>query len=80
MSRNARWGLILLVIGILWNNYIYLHDLITWNNDGFIFLGWKSWVGLAIAAVLIIAGLVMLLRRPETGGGSEGVASSPGEE
>ena len=56
MFQNRTLGAALIVIGVLANNYVYLHDLIfgTYEQElkGAIVLGW-------IAAVLIIASLVV---------------------
>jgi len=56
MFQNRKLGAALIVIGVLANNYVYLHDLIfeTYEQQlkGAIVLGW-------VAAVLIIASLVV---------------------
>ncbi len=56
MFENRRLGAALIIIGVLANNYVYLHDLIfgTFEQvlEGAIVLGW-------IAAILIIATLAV---------------------
>lgn len=65
MDRNKMWGYVLVVIGVLVNNYVYLHDLVTDKHDGAILLGWQSGVGIVVTLVIVAVGLVML-RRMET--------------
>ena len=55
MFENKRLGAALIIIGVLANNYVYLHDLIFGKYEEFegaIVLG-------SLAAVLIIATLVV---------------------
>ena len=63
MTRRAQLSLALIVAGVLANNYIFFHDLIFDKHAGAIYLGWKSYVGLAVTLAAIAAGLVMLLRK-----------------
>ena len=65
MFQNRKFGAALVILGVLANNYVYLHDLILGKYEEFegaIVLGW-------IAAVLIVAtvavtavGLMILMR------------------
>jgi hypothetical protein len=64
MARNRIIGIALVVIGVLFNNYVYLHDLITDQHDGFIGVGLKSLIGIGVSWLAVAAGLVLLLRRP----------------
>ncbi len=56
MFQNQKLGAALIIIGVLANNYVYLHDLIfgtyEYYEAGAIVLGW-------LAAILIIATLVV---------------------
>lgn len=80
MARNARWGLVLLVLGILWNNYVYLHDLLLSKHEGWIYLGPKSYAGLAVAAVLIVAGLAVVWRHGQSAQAGEPPSPTPAGE
>ena len=62
MLENPRLGAALVVIGVLANNYIYLHDLIFATDQGAIILGPKSAVAIIVALALTAYGLVALLR------------------
>ena len=46
-----------IVVGVLANNYIYLHDLILQKHEGFIALGPKSTIGIAISVIVILVGV-----------------------
>ena len=68
MLENKRLGAALIIIGVLANNYVYLHDLIFGTYEYYenaIVLGW-------LAAILIIATLVVtaiglwIVMRPPT--------------
>lgn len=54
MSRSRGIGWLVLIAGLLVNNYAYLHDLITWNMEGAIYMGVKS-------GLVAIAGIVATL-------------------
>lgn len=61
--KNEILGLTLTIIGVLANNYVYLHDIVlNKHGDGIIMLGWKSGVGIAVTLVVVAIGLVILMR------------------
>ena len=62
MLKNKTLSLALVIIGVLANNYVYLHDLIVDNHNGFISLGWYSWVGIVVTLIVIAIGIVNLVR------------------
>jgi hypothetical protein len=62
MLKKKTVSLALVIIGILANNYVYLHDLVIDNHDGFISLGWYSWVGIVATLIVIAIGIVNLVR------------------
>jgi hypothetical protein len=54
-------GLLLIVLGVIANNVVYLQDL--WLGQNQISLdGWRSYAGLLISFVIIIVGMVLLAR------------------
>jgi uncharacterized membrane protein len=57
-----RWlGLLLIVLGVVVNNVVYLQDL--WLGQGHISLdGWRAYAGLLIGFAIILAGMVLLAR------------------
>ncbi len=62
MPANKRWGLVLVIFGVLANNYVYVHDIIVDSHDGLIYLGWLAWVGIAVALAVVAVGIVLLVR------------------
>ncbi len=62
MHANKRWGLVLVIFGVLANNYVYVHDIIVDIDDGLIYLGGQAWVGIAIALAVVAVGIVLLVR------------------
>ena len=62
MHTNKRWGLVLVILGVLANNYVYVHDIIVDSHDGLIYLGWQAWVGIAVALAVVAVGIVLLVR------------------
>lgn len=54
-------GLLLIVLGVVANNVVYLQDL--WLGQGHISLdGWRAYGGLLISFAVIVVGMVMLAR------------------
>ncbi len=62
MFEDKRLGLALIIIGVLANNYVYLHDLILDKHEGAILLGPTGWIGIVVTLIVIAGGLVILLR------------------
>jgi hypothetical protein len=54
-------GLLLIVLGVIANNLIYLQDL--WLGQGYISLdGWRAYGGLLVSVAIILAGTVLVAR------------------
>ncbi len=62
MLKNRKLGLVLIIIGVLANNYVYLHDLILDKHEGAILLGPRGWIGIIVTVIVIAIGMVILLR------------------
>lgn len=60
---NKKVAIVVVVAGVLFNNYVYLHDLVTNKHEGLIHVGPTSGVGIAIAVGAIVVGLVTLGRQ-----------------
>jgi hypothetical protein len=59
------WGLLLIVLGVVANNVVYLQDL--WLGQGHITLdGWRAYSGLLVSFVIIVVGMVLLARSRAT--------------
>ncbi len=60
MLKDKRLGLALIIIGILANNYVYLHDLVVGMDA--ILLGPRGVIGIVVTLAVIAIGMVILLR------------------
>ncbi len=69
MAKSARWGLLLVLIGVALNNLSYLHDVIVDENGGMIFLGWHAVAGIIVSLLVIGIGAWLIARRPVPRGG-----------
>jgi len=65
MFQNQKLGAALIVIGVLANNYIYLHDLIFGKYEeleGAIVLGWLAALLILASLAVTAVGLVIVMR------------------
>jgi hypothetical protein len=65
MTGNRTWGVALVALGVLVNNYSYLHDVVMGKHDGMIYAGPWTFAGIAVGLAMIAAGVRTLLRSPE---------------
>ena len=58
---NQAVGVLLIVLGVIANNVVYLQDL--WLGQEQISLdGWRAYAGLLVSLVIILVGTVLLAR------------------
>ena len=62
MLKDKRFGLKLIIVGVLLNNYVYLNDLILDKHEGAILLGPGEWIAIVLALIVIADGVVIVLR------------------
>ncbi len=62
MERKKMLGWALVVIGVLANNYVYLHDLVFNKHEGLISLGLKSAIAIILTLVVVAVGFVVAWR------------------
>lgn len=55
-------GYALIAAGVLFNNYVYLHDLVFGKHGGFIYVGWKSLAGILLGMAIVGFGARLLAR------------------
>ena len=75
MQGKSGFGLILLVLGVLANNYIYLHDLVLSKHEAMIegatqnviWLGLLSYSAIVVTLIVIMIGVVFLVRESGLG-------------
>lgn len=59
-------GLVLIILGVLANNVVYLQDL--WlGQDAITLDGWRAYGGLLVSFVIIVIGMVLLARSRPAG-------------
>ncbi len=67
MGSSKLWAIILIVVGVLANNVIYLQDL--WFGQAAISLdSWRAYGGIAVSVGLVVIGLVLANRAMATKG------------
>ncbi len=62
MLKDKRFGLKLIILGVLANNYVYLHDLIVDNHEGAILLGPGEWIWIVLTLFVIADGVAIVRR------------------
>ncbi len=67
MLKDKRLGLALIIVGVLANNYVYLHDLILNKYEGAIYLHSRGWIGIVVTLIVVVSGVVILLRSQSSG-------------
>ena len=67
MIKHQALAVGLIVVGVLANNYIYLHDILWAKHFGAIFLGRASMIAVGASLIPIVAGLFLILRVPGRG-------------
>ncbi len=61
MGKNRGLALIIIMVGVLANNFVYLQDL--WFGQAVISLdSWKAYVAIIISLAIIAVGLYMVIR------------------
>ena len=60
MLKSKRTGLVLIILGVLANNYVYLHDLV--RGEEAIGLGSTGWILIVLALVVIAIGIAIVWR------------------
>ena len=59
MGKNT--GLLLIVVGVVANNLVYLQDL--WLGQGYMSLdGWRAYAALLVSIAIIFVGTVLVAR------------------
>ncbi len=61
MGKNRGLALIIIVVGVLANNFVYMQDL--WFGQAVISLdSWKAYVAIIVSLAIIAVGLVLVTR------------------
>ncbi len=65
--KNRSLGIVLIVLGILVNNYAYLTDIVGDTHDGLIFMGWKGFLAAGLGMLSVAIGVIALLGAGKSG-------------
>ena len=61
MGKNRGVALIIIVVGVVANNIVYLQDL--WFGQPAIYLdSWRAYLGIIVSLAIIAVGLFMMVR------------------
>ncbi len=61
MDKNRGLALIIIVLGVLANNYVYLQDL--WFGQAVISLdSWRAYLGIIVSLAIIAVGMILVIR------------------
>lgn len=62
MAKNRSLGVVLIILGVLVNNYAYVTDIVGNSHEGLVYMGTRG-IAAAVLGILAIAlGVVSLLR------------------
>lgn len=62
MTKNRSLGVILIILGVLVNNYAYVTDIVGNTHEGLIYMGWRGFVAALLGLAAVFLGVVSLLR------------------
>lgn len=65
MRKNRSLGVVLIILGVLMNNYAYVTDIVGNTHEGLIYVGWKGVAAAVCGLVAIALGVILLLRATE---------------
>ena len=63
MRKGAGWGLLLVLVGVVVNNYAYLNDIVMQKYDGYIYVGTRAMAAIVVSLIIIAIGVWMAARR-----------------
>ncbi len=78
MWKGRSIGAIVMIEGIVLVNFVYLWDVLLGKHEGLIYLGGKAWVGIFIANIVLVGGMVMTIAarsQPQSGSSDEPAAN-----
>ena len=62
MAKNQSLGLVLIILGVLVNNYAYVTDIVGNSHEGLIYMGSKGIIAALLGLLSIALGVVLLMR------------------
>lgn len=68
MTKNRSLGVVLIILGVLVNNYAYVTDIVGNSHEGLIYMGSRGIAAAVLGLLAIALGVVSLLRATKTDG------------
>lgn len=62
MAKNRSLGVVLIILGVLVNNYAYVTDIVGNSHEGLIYMGSRGIVAAVLGLLAIALGVVSLVR------------------
>ena len=62
MAKNRSLGVVLIILGVLVNNYAYVTDIVGNSHEGLIYMGPRGIIAAGLGLLAIAFGVVSLLR------------------
>lgn len=62
MTKNRSLGVVLIILGVLVNNYAYVTDIVGNSHEGLIYMGSRGIAAAVLGLLAIALGVVALLR------------------
>lgn len=67
MAKNRSLGIVLIILGVLVNNYAYVTDIVGNSHEGLIYMGSKGIMAAILGLLAIALGVVSLVRATNKG-------------
>ena len=67
MLKDKRLGAAIALLGLIANNYVYLHDMVWDSHQGLIAIGGDAKLGVVVTFLITLFGIALLLRAPGRG-------------
>jgi hypothetical protein len=62
VAKKRSIGILLIILGVLINNYAYMSDVVGNTHEGLIYMGWKGIAAAVLGLVSIFFGTILLVR------------------
>ena len=68
MAKNRSLGVVLIILGVLVNNYAYVTDIVGNSHEGLIYMGSRGIAAAVLGLLAIALGVVSLIRAANADG------------
>jgi len=71
MAKSRSLGVVLIILGVLVNNYAYVTDIVGNSHEGLIYMGSRGVIAAVLGLLAIALGVVSLIRASNNDPASE---------